>query len=228
MNPPQHFMKRLGEIVGDDLSDGSLDLNIKWYGREARAMAEIRKMKRELGMLKREITAVIAEIKSGFASETAVVGLNLGTALASLTVGRRFTGKMNTLHRDALRREKVEKVAPYEHVKEIIQRVVMQLDHAKDQIMLSSETVEDDEGDADEASAEEEQIVLRFFIYLDEQVKGPYSLDQVKALEDTGFINGETQVCHEGTENWNPWSLFDKETGTLEPTEGIVTPPENV
>jgi hypothetical protein len=66
---------------------------------------------------------------------------------------------------------------------------------------------------------------MLFLLKIENQVKGSYTLAQVRALEDAGFINGETLTCHEGMEDWTPWSMFNKDDGLIEPTEGIVTPP---
>ena len=40
----------------------------------------------------------------------------------------------------------------------------------------------------------------RFYIYLNDEVKGPYLREQLVALWDTGTIAADTQCCLEGTE----------------------------
>ena len=51
---------------------------------------------------------------------------------------------------------------------------------------------------------------LRCFVYLDDEVKGPFDRGQLKALIDAKQINGTTQGCLEGTESWQPLSVLRK------------------
>ena len=48
--------------------------------------------------------------------------------------------------------------------------------------------------------------LTRFYIYHNEQVIGPYILDQLFALKDDRTINWDTQCCVEGTEDWLPFA----------------------
>ena len=41
-----------------------------------------------------------------------------------------------------------------------------------------------------------------FFVRIAYEVKGPFSVDQLKALIEVGTINLDTQCCKEGTQNW--------------------------
>ena len=43
-----------------------------------------------------------------------------------------------------------------------------------------------------------------FFIYLADEVKGPFSADQLKALVAVSTINLDTQCCTQGTQDWFP------------------------
>ncbi len=49
---------------------------------------------------------------------------------------------------------------------------------------------------------------VRYYVFLGEAVKGPCDVDQLKALEDAGAINGDTQCCIEGTEDWFSFSAI--------------------
>jgi hypothetical protein len=42
----------------------------------------------------------------------------------------------------------------------------------------------------------------QFYIYVANEVKGPYTLSQLKALLDLRTIDSSTPCCHEGGENW--------------------------
>jgi len=42
----------------------------------------------------------------------------------------------------------------------------------------------------------------RFFVYVVDAVKGPFSIEQIKALLSVATVSLDTQVCKEGTEDW--------------------------
>ncbi len=45
-----------------------------------------------------------------------------------------------------------------------------------------------------------------WFVCLEEQVRGPFSIEQLNALLDVGTIRQDTQCCPEGTQEWQPLS----------------------
>ena len=45
----------------------------------------------------------------------------------------------------------------------------------------------------------------RYYVYLQNEVKGPYLHEQLVALHNTGAIKNDTQCCLEGTEQWTPY-----------------------
>jgi len=47
--------------------------------------------------------------------------------------------------------------------------------------------------------------VKRYYVYLQNEVKGPYLREQLLDLHDTGAITDDTQCCLEGTEQWAPY-----------------------
>jgi len=51
-------------------------------------------------------------------------------------------------------------------------------------------------------------LAARFFIYIADAVKGPYSVEQIQALQETGAASADSQVCREGTQDWKPLSNF--------------------
>ena len=60
-------------------------------------------------------------------------------------------------------------------------------------------------------------LPVRFYIHVNAEVKGPYTPEQIHALRDAGVVTPETQVCPEGTEDWQPsadvlpaWLMEDK------------------
>ena len=45
----------------------------------------------------------------------------------------------------------------------------------------------------------------RFYAFVNDEVKGPYTLEQLHALHDAAAITESTQVCREGGEEWQPY-----------------------
>jgi hypothetical protein len=43
----------------------------------------------------------------------------------------------------------------------------------------------------------------RFFLYLNNEVKGPYLPTEIKVLCEVGTVNGSTPLCKEGAESWS-------------------------
>lgn len=48
------------------------------------------------------------------------------------------------------------------------------------------------------------QHQIRYFAFIYQDVKGPYTTEQLSALRDATTITDETQCCLEGTESWRP------------------------
>src|SRR5439155_24732783 len=99
------------------------------------------------------------------------VGKTVASGLAAGFFGRRTVGRFNSAQRDNLRRNQIGAVAPYEKLKQIINSTISKIDQVKSQIELSPEYTQES------SSAEPPRLpddVPRFYIYLYEQVKGPY------------------------------------------------------
>jgi hypothetical protein len=90
-------------------------------------------------------------------------------------------------------------VAPYERVKQIINQMIAKLDQAKSQVELSPEY---------EMSTPIRQVANspeRFYVYLREEVKGPYSREQLTALFETQTITPDRMCCLEGSGEWQAY-----------------------
>lgn len=48
---------------------------------------------------------------------------------------------------------------------------------------------------------------LRFFLFVDGEVRGPYDRATIVAMRSSGQINGETSCCVEGSEDWKPLAV---------------------
>jgi hypothetical protein len=96
-------------------------------------------MQKQLRLLKRDVSAVISAVKSEYTTARMRVGKTFASSLAAGFFGRRTVGRVNSAQRDSLRRSQLDAVAPYEHVKGIIDSILYQLDTVKGQIELSPE-----------------------------------------------------------------------------------------
>lgn len=209
MPSPQDFINRIGQIVGDDISDGEINLRLSWtnYSDGKALLVRMRGMQKELRLLKKEVGAVIAGIKSEHITARTSVGTGLGTGLFGAFFGRKAAGKMNAARRDDLRRSQISAVAPYERVKEIIDQVLHQLDASKGKVEMSPEyQVRHGPAQTPPPPRLPAPPAPRYFVCISGQVKGPYTLDQLRALRDASAISGDTPCCPEGREEWTDFS----------------------
>jgi hypothetical protein len=161
-------------------------------------------MQKQLRILKRDVGAVVSALKSEFITARTSVGKTLGSGVAGAFFGRRAVGRINAARRDDLRREQLNAVAPYENVKRIIDEIVCQLDTIKGNIEMSPEYI-----GAESFSRGLGDTIpppLRFYVFVSEQVKGPYSVEQLQALRDASAIVDDTPCCPEGSETWSSYA----------------------
>ena len=211
---PEDFLQKISAIVGQDISSGQITMRVSWNDpAEARSLLlRLRTMQKQLRLLKRDASAMISSVKSEYATARMRVGKTFASGLAAGFFGRRTVGHFNSAQRDSLRRSQVSAVAPFERVKGIIDSLLYQLDTVKGQIELSPEYL---------SSASRAKPVIkaevvastpfskppplplsRFYIYIGDQVKGPYSREQLQALRDASAIADDTLCCAEGSEVW--------------------------
>ena len=94
---PEDYLARVGAVVGDDVSDGKVNLSFGWTNRtEAKAIiACIRQMQAELRMLKRHVAADMASVRSEFLTKQTAVGKSVSNIVADAVLGRRNVGRAN-------------------------------------------------------------------------------------------------------------------------------------
>lgn len=213
MSTPQEFLQRIGLIVGDNVSDGEVNLHLSWSNySEARALlTRIRTVQREMRLLKKDVSATISAVRSEYSTARIKVGKSVGSGIASALFGARSVGRYNSARRDDLRRSQLRAIEPYDNVKRIVDQILHQLDVAKGRIELSPEfqiraprTTLDERPQPPPALPRHN--TRRFFAFIAEQVKGPYTIEQLQALHDASTISHDTQCCQEGTENWRLYS----------------------
>ena len=214
---PQDYLRQISTIVGHDISEGKITLHLSWNDRtEAQALLlRLRTMQKQLRLLKKDVSAMISGVKSQFMTARTSVGKTFGAGLAGAFFGRRAVGRVNAARRDDLRRTQLSAVAPYERVKGIIDQILYQLDTVRGQIELSPEyQVSPRRATRVLTSAPSPPALppppapplTRYFVYIGDQVKGPYSREQLRALRDAAAIARETLCCLEGTEEWLSYS----------------------
>jgi hypothetical protein len=212
MSTPQEYIRRISLIVGDEISDGEFDFQIAWsnYAEGKAQLTRIRTMQKEIRLLKKDINATISKIRSEFISERTSVGKDsgFGSFLAGAFFGRRNIGRRNAVRRDGLRREQIDTLEPYDSVKLLIDQIIYQLDTVKGRIELSPEY----QIRTPQAAPTKPPplplpapLTRRFFVFIAEQVKGPYTIEQLQALHDASSITDDTPCCPEGTEAWTSY-----------------------
>lgn len=93
-------------------------------------------------------------------------------------------------------------------VKRVLDEAITKIDGAKGQIQLSPEYRGEATRDTPEPATRPPSPTppppTRYYVYLDDQVKGPYSREQMAALCNVGMIRDETLCCVENTTEWKP------------------------
>jgi hypothetical protein len=213
MPTSQEFLSEIARIVGDDLSDGEVNLRLSWndYHEGKAHIDRMRAMQRDLRVLKKDVSAEISNLKSHFITQKASVGTSLGAGLAGLLIGRRTVGKFNTANREDLRRSQINSVAPYESVKRTIDQILHMLDGCKAQVEASPEyqirtPKQRPAPPATLSSFRSGDELDRFFVFVANEVKGPYTREQLHALHDAGTLTDESLACVEGSEHWFPFA----------------------
>ena len=89
------YLERISRIFGDDVTDGDINLNLRWTDREqARgAMAQVRSMQTELRQLKKEVIADASSKRSGFTSKRTAIGKSFSGASLRDCLGARRWGE---------------------------------------------------------------------------------------------------------------------------------------
>ena len=212
MTTPQEYLDRVGLIVGGDISDREVNLQFSWndYSEAKALLIRLRSIQKELRLLKMEVSATVSSVKSEFTTARTSVGKSFGATLAAGFFGRRTMGLVNAAQREDLRRNKIDSLEPYEGVKRIIEQILHQLETIKVQIELSPEYQVRTPKRATATppqlpSPPPDPIGRRFFVFIAEEVKGPYTVEQLQALHDASAITDGTLCCPEGTEDWQSY-----------------------
>ncbi|RBP41438.1 uncharacterized protein DUF4339 [Roseimicrobium gellanilyticum] len=200
--------QRFAQILGDDLSDGMVNLAIRWNDRASgkKVLADIREMRRQLMALKRDITPFIVRSSNGksAADLKREAFEEIGRSLLS---GLKGTPKSSMPSTSKIGRAfKASRSEPYAVLKENIQNVIAKLDQLSDEIKLSPEYTGEEIDPTAGVHPVSQPKAVGMYLFISEEVKGPFSQEQLQALKDTGVASPETLCCKEGTEEWIPLS----------------------
>jgi hypothetical protein len=202
--------QRFAQILGDDLSDGVVNLSIRWTDRASgkKTLADIREMRRQLVGLKREISPFIVRSNGKSAEELKIEhAKEVGQALLNSLFGK--PGKPFSSTADSFARVlKASRSEPYAVLKDNIQNVLNELDKISDEIKLSPEFTGEEIDPTAGVHPVSPPKPAGLYLFIAEEVKGPFSSEQLQALKDTGIVSQETLCCREGTEEWVPLSTF--------------------
>ncbi len=212
------YLRKIGEIVGDDLSDGVININFLWNNREEgkQVLAKIRQMQGELKFLKKEVAFEISEIKSHFTTQRNAVGKGFMSGVAGALFGKRSVGKMNASEKDSLRRSQQKAVVPLEEVKNIIDRVLHKLDGLKFNVEQSEEykILPNPPARSSPPPPPPHPVqtskteVLKYEVKINGETKGPYTREQLQALLSAGAIQEDSRCRYHGTKEWRPYAAL--------------------
>ena len=156
------------------------------------------------------------KVRSDFQSKGVAIGKGVGTMVAGWLLGKKSVGKVNASRRDDVRRQKEIALTPYADTKNWIDDLIHTLDQAKHQVEMSKEYQEKPvkkRATKKVASKKAKKLLVlkepKFFIFLDEKIKGGFTVDELEPLFKTEVINQDTLLCNEGEEDWHPLSHFD-------------------
>lgn len=135
---PPVYRSRLQSILGSALDNGAYRLDLQWNSAEEarRYSARIPQMQGELRQVKAEINQRMKEIRAAFAQRRESVRPGLVAVVASRVTG---AGKKRTAEDKARKLEKLsrkqdEALAPYQMTRDVIDRLLLQLDSLKKQV----------------------------------------------------------------------------------------------
>jgi len=213
MRTVEQLEHRIAAILGGQLRNGVVRLDCSWkdYKQAKVLLSNLRRMQKDLRALKRDVSAIIRQLTSEYTTARVSVGKGAGTAIAGLFVSKKAIGKANALRRDELRRSKEHAIAPYRSLKGNIDDVIHKLETIKHDIEGSAEYQVRPAARNRTRVSKQRQLTTksqRYFVLLDDKVKGPFSTEELEGLVKASVADANTQLCLEGEEDWHPLSHF--------------------
>ena len=129
------YIARVEAILGPLYKHGKLETITFDNAIEAKQVIIIlRQKKKEIQLVKQQITAAKQQVHARYASQKAHVGKGLGSALMTGLGAGKAVGKGNVLARNSLRQHEIRDLQPYVDAENFIARVTAGLDQLKTQL----------------------------------------------------------------------------------------------
>lgn len=198
------YFRALEHVVGDQTPDDKITFNFHWddYESGKRLIANIRDMQKQIRLLKKQLSAEMSEVRSHMTTNRTAIGKGVGTALGGMIFGRKAMGSMNAARRDDARVAQHRAMQPYEDLKNLMDQVLAKLESTKSHIELSPEYRVRPVSSRALPPPRPPTSKSRFWAYLGNEVKGPFTIEQLSGLLTAHVANDTTLVCLEGTEDW--------------------------
>lgn len=179
-------------------------------------MKNLRNTQKELRALKKEANQAVREIRSDYSTQKTMVGKGIVSAVAAGLLGRRTVGSFNSIKRDSLRNARDDAIAPFEELKNVIDRTIHQIDMQKHKLESSDlykNKPAPKKPKLDQKTAPPRSSVLkakkkRYFVNLKGEIKGPLTVEQIEVLLATEVADRNTLACVEGEIDWHPLRHF--------------------
>jgi methyl-accepting chemotaxis protein len=133
---PPTYLSRIQKIVGSSPQNGELQVDLKWNSpEEARQhCAHIPQMQDELRQVKAEVNQHMKEIRSSFSERRAAVKPGPVAEITSKVTGKKRTTEAKAQKLEKLRHKQDEALAPYQATRDLIDRLLLQLDSLHKQV----------------------------------------------------------------------------------------------
>jgi len=213
---------RAEELLNEiDILDGSRDGNGRFlFSATVQTAAEAKEAKsdliliqKKLKVIKRKSNQVKKDIRSLYTARRA----EISSPVTGLLFGAKAAGRANQVEKENLRREKEQALAPYDFVNSTIDELLLEIEDAKDKF---DDFIHEENAKLRESTLRKVQPSppplpiskeVQLYIYLNNEVKGPYTANQLLPLTEIGILRKDTLVCLEGQDNWIAYSVWESE-----------------
>lgn len=165
-------------------------------------------LQKKLRALKKKSTASKKEINSEFSAKRA----DVSSPVTGFFLGKKASGQANAREKEYLRQEKEAVIAPYLEFESYVDQVISNLDDTKYSIDEYIDFLKDNPPGPKPSSPSkkpppipEVPLSKKYFVFYNDEVFGPYTIDQFIPLVDFGIVTSESSVCQEGMEEWVPY-----------------------
>jgi hypothetical protein len=132
----KEYITKIESILGVKMHNNAFELSFSFDTEEEGKLLlrRITMMKKEMGIVKKELNNTMKNIRSEYTAKKAEVGTSFGAGLAAGLFGKKFVGKNNAIQKENLRRQQVNAISPYEVVLNLVDKLLIKLDDLKIQI----------------------------------------------------------------------------------------------